>query len=87
MLPLRWCGNTVSTAWRNVTAQSNTMVVMFRADNYFNITTRTAQASFSATIFFGKSRMRNDENRFLQPFDFFNALQMPSLALPPLNHW
>ena len=49
----RWCGNTITSAWSNVTAQTNTMVIIFRANNYINTTTRNPQASFRATIFFG----------------------------------
>ncbi|UJR36495.1 hypothetical protein I4U23_029216 [Adineta vaga] len=48
----RWCGTTIPTVWLNVTAESNTMVVIFRSNNYINATTRTAQAGFQATIFF-----------------------------------
>jgi hypothetical protein len=49
----RWCGNTTTSTWSNVTAQTNTMVVIFRANNYINATTRNPQAGFRATIFFG----------------------------------
>ena len=48
-----WCGNTITPAWSNVTAQGNTMVVIFRANNYINTTTRRPQTGFRATIFFG----------------------------------
>jgi hypothetical protein len=49
----RWCGNTITSAWSNVTAKTNTMVVIFRANNSINATTGNPQANFRATIFFG----------------------------------
>lgn len=53
IISFSWCGNTITAAWSNVTAQGNTMVVIFRANNYINITTGRAQTGFRATIFFG----------------------------------
>jgi hypothetical protein len=49
----RWCGNTISSPWSNVTAKSNTMVVIFRANNSIDTTNGNPQAGFRATIFFG----------------------------------
>ncbi|CAF4655048.1 unnamed protein product [Rotaria sp. Silwood1] len=48
----RWCGNTITSDWLNITAETNTMIVIFRANNSINITTGNPQASFRATIFF-----------------------------------
>ena len=53
MIVFSWCGNTVTAAWSNITAQGTTMVVIFRANNYINATTANAQTGFGATIFFG----------------------------------
>jgi hypothetical protein len=53
MIIFSWCGNTITSAWSNVTARTNTMVVIFRANNSINATTGNAQAGFRATVFFG----------------------------------
>jgi len=49
----RWCGNTITSPWLNITAETNTMVVIFRASNYINPTSKTAIAGFRASILFG----------------------------------
>ncbi|CAF1199636.1 unnamed protein product [Adineta ricciae] len=48
----RWCGTAVPTTWLNITAESTTMILIFRSNNYINTTTGTPQAGFRATIFF-----------------------------------
>jgi hypothetical protein len=76
----RWCGNTITAAWSNVTAQTNTMVVIFRANNYINATTGSPKAGFGATIFFGRLEfLVREYNRN----SFF--LQMRNRHLPLIN--
>ncbi|CAF5109096.1 unnamed protein product, partial [Rotaria magnacalcarata] len=48
----RWCGNTITSDWLNVTAATNTMLVIFRANNSISATSGLPKAGFRATIFF-----------------------------------
>ena len=55
---IRWCGNTVTSDWLNITAQTNTMVLIFRADNFIDVGSGSPKAGFRATIFFGMLELK-----------------------------
>ena len=55
---IRWCGNTITSDWLNITAQTNTMVLIFRADNFIDVGTGSPKAGFRATIFFGMLKLK-----------------------------